>query len=73
MRGIGLVVTAEWPFGAPGAVPATETAFLMGVPVLVGAAEAAGAAEEGARSAPENAATPPARRARGGRRPKCAS
>lgn len=72
MRQIGHIVTAEWPFGAPGAVPATEMSSLMGVPVLVRAAGGAEDAEKGARSAPEDAATPPARRARGRRRPKCA-
>ena len=35
VRGIGLVVTAEWDFDAPGAVPATEVDLVGGVPVLV--------------------------------------
>ncbi len=35
VRGVGLVVTARWDFGAPGAVPATEVDLIGGVPVLV--------------------------------------
>jgi hypothetical protein len=35
VRGIGLVVTAEWGFDDPGAVPATEVDLIGGTPVLV--------------------------------------
>ena len=34
-RGVGLVVTAKWGYGDPGAVPATEAVLIGGVPVLV--------------------------------------
>ena len=34
-RGNGIVVTAEWAYGAPGAIPATQIGVLHGVPVLV--------------------------------------
>ena len=35
VRGIGIVVTAEWDYDAPGAVPATEVDLIGGIPVLV--------------------------------------
>ena len=38
-RGIGVVVTAEWEYGAPGSVPATEVDLIGGVPVLTEAPE----------------------------------
>ncbi len=34
-RGIGLVVTAEWRYSDPGAIPATEVDNIGGIPVLV--------------------------------------
>lgn len=40
-RGIGVVVTAEWEYGAPGSVPATEVDLIGGVPVLIDAPEGA--------------------------------
>ena len=33
-RGVGVVVTAEWAYGAPGAVPALEVDLIGGIPVL---------------------------------------
>ncbi len=33
-RGIGVVVTADWEYGAPGAVPALEVDMIGGIPVL---------------------------------------
>lgn len=33
-RGIGLVVTAEWKFSDPGAVPALEVDTVGGIPVV---------------------------------------
>ena len=38
-RGVGVVVTAEWEYGAPGAVPALEVDMIGGVPVLKEAPE----------------------------------
>ena len=35
VRGIGLVVTAEWSYGVPGALKATEVDHVGGVPVFV--------------------------------------
>ena len=34
-RGIGLVVTAEWRYSDPGAVPATEVDNIGGIPIVV--------------------------------------
>ena len=34
-RGNGVAVTAEWAYGAPGAIPATQIGVLHGIPVLV--------------------------------------
>ncbi len=34
-RGNGVVVTAEWAYDAPGALPATQIGVLHGIPVLV--------------------------------------
>ena len=34
-RGIGTVVTAEWEYGAPGAVPALEVDLIGGVQVVI--------------------------------------
>ncbi len=38
-RGVGLVVTAEWRYSDPGAVPATEVDNIGGIPVVVGRKE----------------------------------
>ncbi|HDY84248.1 MAG TPA: hypothetical protein ENH74_01005 [Methylophaga sp.] len=35
VRGIGIVVTAEWDYDAPGAVSATEVDLIGGIPVLI--------------------------------------